>query len=90
MIYKLVFTQSAKKEWDKLDHTVKEAFKKKLAKVLDMPHIEKNRLSGYSGFRYKIKLRTVGYRLLYEVIEDTVTVEVIAIGRRDTVYTMRR
>ncbi|NOL48838.1 type II toxin-antitoxin system RelE family toxin [Pelistega europaea] len=86
MTYNLVFTQSAQKEWQSLDNTVKTAFKKKLTKVLEMPHIEKNRLSGYAGFRYKIKLRTVGYRLLYEVIDDTVTVEVIAIGKRDTIY----
>lgn len=37
---------------------------------------------------YKIKLRTVGYRLVYRVIDSRLVVQVVAIGRRDqnTVY----
>ena len=37
---------------------------------------------------YKIKLRTVGYRLVYEVIDYKLVVLVIAIGKRnqDIVY----
>jgi mRNA-degrading endonuclease RelE of RelBE toxin-antitoxin system len=33
--------------------------------------------------RYKIKLRTVGYRLVYEVKESEILVLVIAVGRKD-------
>ncbi|MCB1466175.1 MAG: type II toxin-antitoxin system RelE/ParE family toxin [Rhizobiaceae bacterium] len=33
--------------------------------------------------RYKIKLRSIGYRLVYEVRDAEVVVLVIAIGRRD-------
>ncbi|HMU88175.1 MAG TPA: type II toxin-antitoxin system RelE/ParE family toxin, partial [Agitococcus sp.] len=38
--------------------------------------------------RYKIKLRSIGYRLVYEVIDEQVVVLVIAVGRRenDAVY----
>jgi mRNA interferase RelE/StbE len=32
---------------------------------------------------YKIKLRTTGYRLVYQVKDDVITVIVIAVGRRD-------
>jgi mRNA interferase RelE/StbE len=32
---------------------------------------------------YKIKLRDVGYRLVYEVVDQRLVVIVIAIGRRD-------
>ena len=32
---------------------------------------------------YKIKLRTAGYRLAYEVIDDEIMVCVLAIGKRD-------
>ena len=35
---------------------------------------------------YKIKLRAVGYRLVYEVIDDELVVIVIEVGRRDTIY----
>ena len=32
---------------------------------------------------YKIKLRTVGYRLVYQVIDAEVVVLVLAVGKRD-------
>ena len=35
-----------------------------------------------------IKLRSVGYRLVYEVEDDAITVYVINVGRRDTIYKM--
>jgi mRNA interferase RelE/StbE len=37
---------------------------------------------------YKIKLRSSGYRLVYKVIEKQITVQVVAIAKRDkhTVY----
>jgi mRNA interferase RelE/StbE len=34
MTYELKFIPSAKKEWDKLDHSIKQMFKKALAKRL--------------------------------------------------------
>ena len=40
------------------------------------------KLSGHPD-RYKIKLRTVGYRLVYEVRDQQVLVIVIAVGKRD-------
>ncbi len=56
--------------------------KKKLIKVLENPRIPKNKLPGHPN-RYKIKLRSVGYRLVYEVIDDEVIFIVIAVGRRE-------
>jgi mRNA interferase RelE/StbE len=50
-------------------------------KVLENPRIPKNKLSGHPN-RYKIK-RSIGYRLVYEVIDDEVVVLVIAVGRRE-------
>ena len=35
-----------------------------------------------SDNRYKIKLKQAGYRLVYEVNNKTITVKVIAIGKR--------
>lgn len=32
---------------------------------------------------YKIKLRQLGYRLVYRVRDDTVTVIVVAVGKRE-------
>ena len=38
--YALRFLQSAKKEWEKLDSTIKRQFQKKLAERLNEPRIE--------------------------------------------------
>ena len=40
------------------------------------------RLHG-SQNRYKIKLRSVGYRLVYEVRDNELVVSVIAVGKRE-------
>lgn len=39
MTYKLEFKKSALKEWEKLGHTIKEQFKKKLKERLENPHV---------------------------------------------------
>ena len=86
MTYKLAFTVSAKKDWDKLDGSIKQQFKKQFEKILQNPHIPKNRLSGQQDFVYKIKLKSVAYRLIYKVEDQKILVIVIALGKRDTVY----
>lgn len=80
--YKLAFVPSALKEWDKLGVTLKEQFKNKLNERLQNPHVPKDRLSGGKNL-YKIKLRSSGYRLVYEVEDHTITVFVLSVGKRE-------
>jgi len=82
MNYKLDFLREALKEWDDLDATIKKQFKKKLAERLVEPRVDASRLSGARD-RYKIKLRSAGFRLVYEVIDQEVVVVVIAVGKRE-------
>ena len=82
MTYELGFLDSALKEWRKLDAQTRDQFKKKLAERLDAPHVPASKLSGAKD-RYKIKLRNIGYRLVYEVHDTEVIVVVVAVGRRD-------
>lgn len=82
-IYNLEFHVLALKEWQKLDGSIKEQFKKQLQKRLSSPHVPSARLNRELDGFYKIKLRTSGYRLVYEVIDKTVTVMVIVVGKRD-------
>lgn len=82
MTYKLKFLPAALKEWEKLAPTIQAQFKKKLAERLENPHIPSAKLRGYEAV-YKIKLRTLGYRLAYEVMDDEVVVYVLAVGKRD-------
>ena len=82
MTYKLKFEKRAWKEWEKLGHPVKEQFKKKLEERLEKPRVPSAKLSGHAD-RYKIKLRSAGYRLVYQVFDEEVVVSVIAIGKRE-------
>ena len=83
MNYKLKFLPIALKEWKKLDNTIRKQLKKKLEEIIQNPKIQANRLKNFQN-HYKIKLRSSGYRLVYEVIDDEIVVLVIAIGKRES------
>lgn len=82
MTYRLRFLPAALKEWEKLGATVRTQLKKKLAERLENPRVEADKLRGYESV-YKIKLRSAGYRLAYEVVDDELLVYVIAVGKRE-------
>lgn len=82
MSYELEFLEEALAEWLRLDGSVKAQFKKKLAERLVEPRLPAAKLSGHPD-RDKIKLRSIGYRLVYEVQDGRLTVLVVAIGKRD-------
>lgn len=82
MSYELAFLPSALREWQKLDGSIQAQFKRKLAERLQNPHVVGCALINMSNC-YKIKLRSIGYRLVYQVDDKVVTVTVIAVGRRD-------
>jgi len=77
--YELGFLEEALKEWGKLDNNTREQFKVKLTERLANPRVPGSKLSGHKH-RYKIKLRSVGYRLVYEVRDSEVIVIVVAVG----------
>ena len=87
MTYNLEFDARALKEWHKLGDTVRQQFKKKLIEILTNPRIEASRLHSLPDC-YKIKLRSSGYRLVYQVIDQEITVFVVAVDKRerDEVY----
>lgn len=82
MTYKLAFHPDALAEWRKLDGSVATQFKKKLKERLEQPCVEAARVSG-GGNLYKIKLRAVGFRLVYQVDGGIVTVLVLSVGKRE-------
>lgn len=82
MTYSLEFDARALKEWHKLGDTVRQQLKKKLVAILLNPRNEANRLHGLPDC-YKIKLRSSGYRLVYQVIDQEVVVFVVAVDKRE-------
>ena len=89
--YLLKFLPVARKEWDKLDGSVQLHFLKVLKRRLEEPRIPKAALAGMPDC-YKIKLRELGYRLVYRVDSDEVVVVVLAVGKRERneVYEMAK
>lgn len=82
MSFELGFVDEALEEWRKLDGSIREQFKRKLEERLVNPRVPSAKLSGHPD-RYKIKLRSVGYRLVYEVRDRQLLVVVVAVGRRE-------
>lgn len=82
MNYELKFLPLALKEWKKLDNSIQTQFKKKLTERLVDPHVSSSQLSGFDN-HYKIKLRSSGFRLVYEVDDGEIVIIVIAVGKKD-------
>ena len=78
----LVFIPSALKDWNKLGGTLREQFKKKLAERLEVPRVPGDALHGMAD-HHEVKLRALGYRLVYQVEDAAVTVTVVAVGKRE-------
>jgi mRNA interferase RelE/StbE len=82
MKYEIDFLDVALKEWKKLDANTREQFRRKLEQRREAPRVPSAKLRDAKD-RYKIKLRSSGYRLIYQVEDEVLVVLVIAIGKRD-------
>lgn len=82
MTFKLRFHELALAEWKRLDGSIREPLKKKLAERLEHPRVSSSALNGMPDC-YKIKLRSAGFRLVYRVEDDVLYVTVIAVGKRE-------
>lgn len=80
--YALEFHAQALREWGKLGNTIQLQFARKLKERLENPRVEADKLRDMPNC-YKIKLRSIGYRLVYEVIDSRLIVTVIAVGKRE-------
>ncbi len=80
--YSLEFNTQALKEWRKLDGTIRLQFAKKLKERLVNPRVEADKLRDMPNC-YKIKLRAADYRLVYDVVDQSLVVTVIAVGKRE-------
>ncbi len=81
--YRLAFKDAALAEWHALDGSVKKLFQSILKKRLNNPHVPGSALrEGLKGC-YKIKLTRIGYRLVYIVQDDTLTILVLSVGKRE-------
>lgn len=88
MTFKISFHPKAKKEFDKLDGQIKrhiEAVFKKLSLNPDeFPHKPLGHQNNLDLSNcYKIKLKSQGYRVVYELHEQHCNILILAINKRD-------
>ena len=61
---------------------LRKQFVEKLKERSENPRVESARLRGMKDC-YKIKLRSSGYRLVYQVIDERIVIKVVALGKRE-------
>lgn len=81
----LFFLPDARSEWDNLDGSIKKLFKTALKTRLETPRVPGAQLRAPLLDCYKIKLRGLGYRLVYLVRDgdEAPSIVVLTVGRRD-------
>jgi len=88
-VYRLKFLPEALAEWNALDGSVKTVLRKLLKKRLVEPRVPGAELHGSLQDCYKIKLRKQGYRLVYQVEDEVLTVLVLAVDKRENLAVYR-
>lgn len=84
MSYEIKFKEKALTAFNKLDDNIKLSFLNKLDELKSNPKIPKNKLRGkHLKDCYKIKLKTVGYRLIYQVKDSELIILVLKVGKRE-------
>lgn len=85
MSYELAIHPDAEKEWAKLDGSVKQRFREKLAKDrLKHPRLAKDALRELPDC-YKIKITTPQFRLIYHVNDAKRLLTILSVASRDDV-----
>lgn len=81
--YRVIFNPSAEKEFGKLDKPVQSRIFKAIAKLEDDPRPANcKKLKGSPNWR----IRVGDFRVVYEIIDDTIQINVVKIGHRKDVY----
>ena len=81
--YKVTLTKTAQKQLEKLPNSVSEDLLKTILSLSTNPRPQGfKKLKGRDGYR----LRSGSYRIIYDIIDKILVVEVIALGHRKDIY----
>ena len=84
MAFEVLFTDLARKDWEKLDHSIQVRISKSIDKLSSHPTDLGKPLSGKLSGSYRI--RVGDFRIVYRVIHSRKLVEVWVICHRKEVY----
>ncbi len=86
-MYSLLFLNSAKKEFKKLDVSAQKLIKKKLIILAENPELVKNNIKPLKGeYRGKFRLRVHQYRIVFQIKDDELIITIIRVGHRKEIY----
>jgi len=81
--YSVLITKTAQKQLDKLSDEVADTLLEALLELANEPRPNGcKKLKGRDGYR----IRKGNYRIIYDVFDDILVIEVIALGHRKDIY----
>ena len=81
--YKTVLTNKAQKQLDKLSDNIAELIIESLFSLETNPRpIGYKKLKGREGYR----IRVGSYRVIYEIVDKELIIDVVAVGHREDIY----
>jgi mRNA interferase RelE/StbE len=82
MSYEIIFTDTSRKQFKKLEKNVQERIIKALERIRIRPEVHVKKLVGDPGYR----LRVGEYRVILDIYKDKLIILVIKIGHRKGIY----
>ena len=82
MSYVILFTDTSRKHFKKLEKEAKERIIKGLERIRIRPEIHVKKLIGDPGYRLRIE----EYRVILDIIQEKLIILVIKIGHRKNIY----
>jgi mRNA interferase RelE/StbE len=81
--YKIVLSKTAQKQLDKFDDSIANPLLKAISALAEQP-----RPTGYKKLKNRngLRIRVGNYRIIYEIYDNILTIDVIAIGHRKEIY----
>jgi len=82
MSYEIIFTDTSRKQFKKLEKDIQERIVKALERIRIRPEAHVKKLIGDLGYR----LRVGEYRVILDIEKDKLIILVIKIGHRKNIY----
>lgn len=82
--YRIAFLPSARRQFDRLPHSVRSRLEPRLAALADEPR--PTGVVALQGEDRLLRLRVGDYRIVYRVDDDVLTIVVVRVGHRSKVY----
>ena len=82
MSYEIIFTDTSRKQFKKLEKNIQERIIKALERIRIRPEVHVKKLVGDPGYR----LRVGEHRVIIDIYKDNLIILVIKIGHRKNIY----